>query len=184
MIDMTITGYHCTTMKSAESILSSGFRPSTKPTEWLGTGVYFFENLALAKMWTPPKSADKTVPIDKVILISTLSCGVGGAALFDLDVEENMQKLQDEFNRAIPDLDGIPNFKDDQGRQQGDIKRCFVCNFYRQKHPEIKVLSFTFPTTQYNQLGFSFQKKNKQIVAMPEVISNTKLLKEDEDYAI
>lgn len=39
------TGYHGTDIKGAESILKSQtFIPSTKEEEWLGRGVYFFEN--------------------------------------------------------------------------------------------------------------------------------------------
>ena len=40
-----VTGYHGTTLKSAEAIRATpiNFRLSTSVGHWLGTGIYFFE---------------------------------------------------------------------------------------------------------------------------------------------
>ena len=50
----TVRAYHGTTYTAALAVLSgqSPFHPSTKPDDWLGHGIYFFEeSLALAVDW-------------------------------------------------------------------------------------------------------------------------------------
>ncbi|MEW6711418.1 MAG: hypothetical protein AB1403_16455 [Candidatus Riflebacteria bacterium] len=42
---MQLVGYHGTKLESKESILENGFQLSSEK-EWLGSGVYFFENLS------------------------------------------------------------------------------------------------------------------------------------------
>ena len=43
-------GYHGTTAQDAQAILQSGFRPSTNRYDWLGDGVYFWQD-APARAW-------------------------------------------------------------------------------------------------------------------------------------
>lgn len=40
----TIEAFHGTTLAAADSILSGGFRPSEQDWDWLGKGVYFFQD--------------------------------------------------------------------------------------------------------------------------------------------
>ena len=45
-------GFHGTNINSAEKILKENrFRPSTKPDEWLGKGIYFFADPQDAMWW-------------------------------------------------------------------------------------------------------------------------------------
>lgn len=37
-----VNGFHGTSLKSAELIINSNFKPSIGDDEWLGNGVYFF----------------------------------------------------------------------------------------------------------------------------------------------
>jgi hypothetical protein len=39
-----VNGYHGTSRRRAENILAAGFRPSTNGYDWLGTGVYFWQD--------------------------------------------------------------------------------------------------------------------------------------------
>ena len=41
---MIVSGYHGTTAEAAEQILRGGFQPSLNPYDWLGDGVYFFQD--------------------------------------------------------------------------------------------------------------------------------------------
>ena len=44
--------YHGTDLKCAESIRTNGFVPRYSSEHWLGNGIYFFEDRALAEWWT------------------------------------------------------------------------------------------------------------------------------------
>ncbi len=49
-----VVGYHGTTATCARNILRDGFEPSTHAWDWLGKGIYFFEeNRDRAVAWTP-----------------------------------------------------------------------------------------------------------------------------------
>lgn len=37
-------GYHGTTLEAAKKIITDGFRPSSNPWEWLGHGIYFWQD--------------------------------------------------------------------------------------------------------------------------------------------
>jgi hypothetical protein len=43
---VTVVGYHGTSQDAAADILKSGFRPSRNDYDWLGDGIYFFEDSA------------------------------------------------------------------------------------------------------------------------------------------
>lgn len=40
----TVRGYHVTPRSNADSIHRLGFKPSTNPYDWLGEGIYFFQD--------------------------------------------------------------------------------------------------------------------------------------------
>ena len=49
---MRARGFHGTTRRAAEAILRDGFKQSRNPFDWLGDGVYFFqESRTRAQMW-------------------------------------------------------------------------------------------------------------------------------------
>ena len=49
-----MVGYHGTTATRARNILANGFKPSREAWDWLGEGIYFFEeNRDRARMWNP-----------------------------------------------------------------------------------------------------------------------------------
>lgn len=49
---MEARGYHGTSAEAARAIENSGFRPSQNPYDWLGDGVYFFQDgKARAQSW-------------------------------------------------------------------------------------------------------------------------------------
>jgi hypothetical protein len=49
---LQVYGYHGTSQTKALSILDRGFRASDNDYDWLGTGIYFFQDAPLrAKQW-------------------------------------------------------------------------------------------------------------------------------------
>jgi hypothetical protein len=64
-----VIGYHGTSDRHAEEILRDGFRPSENDYDWLGTGVYFFEEdagraLRWARQQWPDEPAVVAAAID------------------------------------------------------------------------------------------------------------------------
>ena len=47
---LPVTGYHGTSIESANAIMSDEFRLSRNPQDWLGDGVYFFQD-GLERSW-------------------------------------------------------------------------------------------------------------------------------------
>ena len=47
---LPVRGFHGTTKSSADAILQNGFQISQNPYDWLGDGVYFFQD-GLARAW-------------------------------------------------------------------------------------------------------------------------------------
>jgi hypothetical protein len=59
-----IYGYHGTSRAKAESILENGFRASDNDYDWLGTGIYFFQDAPLrAKQWAQQQHPDNPAVI-------------------------------------------------------------------------------------------------------------------------
>jgi hypothetical protein len=49
---LEICGYHGTSRAKARNILENGFFASDNDYDWLGTGIYFFQDAAIrAKQW-------------------------------------------------------------------------------------------------------------------------------------
>lgn len=51
MSDKLLTAFHTTAKSNVENILNNGFYPSTKSSEWLGKGVYFYRDIYFAVQW-------------------------------------------------------------------------------------------------------------------------------------
>ncbi len=57
---LEIYGYHGTSQTKAASILINGFRASDNDYDWLGTGIYFFQDAPLrAKQWANTTASRK-----------------------------------------------------------------------------------------------------------------------------
>jgi hypothetical protein len=50
MASRILTGHHGTSRQVAETVLSKGFRASKNPYDWLGDGVYFWQDAPLRAM--------------------------------------------------------------------------------------------------------------------------------------
>lgn len=53
---ITITGYHGTRLDAVDGILNEGFRPSKNDWDWLGHGIYFWQDApyraeSWARLW-------------------------------------------------------------------------------------------------------------------------------------
>jgi hypothetical protein len=65
---LEIRGYHGTSQDQAKAILRDGFRASDNDYDWLGTGIYFFQDAPLrAKQW-----AIQRYPSDPAVICSSI----------------------------------------------------------------------------------------------------------------
>jgi hypothetical protein len=65
---LQVYGYHGTSQTKALSILDRGFRASDNDYDWLGTGIYFFQDAPLrAKQW-----ATEQYPQDPAVICSRI----------------------------------------------------------------------------------------------------------------
>lgn len=173
-------GYHGTIKKRADNILAHGFRLSNKNTEWLGTGVYFFEDFKWAKSWAFQETERAGKPKEEAAVLSAvIRCS--DELFFDLDKPENMLKIKNE-------LQNLANIKNSLGysNTKREETRCLICNFWKKKY-NTQVMAYTFPRQQHNEMGFPFIVSQKQYcVTNKESIRNIKLedIEGGTDYAI
>lgn len=144
MNGVEIIGYHGTDGNSAKSIISSKrFYISNKKNEWLGEGVYFWDNFELGEWWAKSSYLDKNPTVIKC----KLNCNHEEY----LDLDKEMNKLEEFREQFIEESKKygvvIPVFKGYNEQKK------FFCTLYSQKN-NIKILSFKFPYNEYNSVGF------------------------------
>ena len=67
---LPVTGFHGTTQHSARAILKDGFRLSQNPYDWLGDGVYFFQDgLERAWEWAHENHGEEAAVVGAEILL-------------------------------------------------------------------------------------------------------------------
>lgn len=134
-------GYHGTLEHIADKIVrEQRFEFSTKDTEWLGYGAYFFKYRDHAVVWARREAGKKKN--------ATFSPGLVSADLsftedqwLDLDDPEQLN----EINRFVQEyLKNTPKLQVCWDKSKRWQRWCLSCNLYRQFYPEIKVISHTF----------------------------------------
>lgn len=154
MGQICITGYHGTSQSCAAAILiEKHFRESASKKEWLGSGVYFFEDRNHAIGWANIRSRNCG---EEFAVVIAAGIRYRRDEMFDLDIPDNVFKIESCFIQAMTDGEfgkGTPQFK------SLDELRCFSTDFYKELHPEIKVVAYTFDSTQRVAAGFPFKQR-------------------------
>lgn len=168
-MERTETVYHGTTKEAAENIVATQeIWDSQKNDEWLGTGAYFFSYLHHAHDWIRKKYKSK---------------GLVVKAELEFD-EENLLDLNDPEQRIIAAIE-VGELYRIAGREiRADFpterkelwrKWCFVCNAYRELHPEICVITYTFPQKTFSPvLGF-YDNEQQWCVSDHDLIKSLEL---------
>lgn len=131
-------GYHGTTAESAKSILADNhFNPSTKMDEWLGDGVYFFENDYL-------QAYDFITRARKKEDVKVLKAEIESDNVLDLTLKE-VQVLINEFRLSI-----IERLKDEfQGQNKNKLQNGVIinklCDTSEEKIDVVRGVFFTPP---------------------------------------
>ena len=101
---LEIYGYHGTSQTKAANILKHGFRVSDNDYDWLGTGIYFFQDAPLrAKQWATQQHPDNPAVIRSRIRLD--NC----IDLFDIGWQPLLKNVYNSFveqyretNRPLP----------------------------------------------------------------------------------
>jgi hypothetical protein len=87
-----IFGYHGTSQERATAILAEGFRASDNDYDWLGTGIYFFQDAPIrAKQW-----ATQQHPQDPAVIYSHIRLD-NCIDLFDIGWQPLLKKVYNSF---------------------------------------------------------------------------------------
>lgn len=166
MEQANIIGYHGTSQSCADMILiEKQFRVSSSTKEWLGEGIYFFEDRNHAIGWANIRSKRYGEKFAVVLAVDILC---SSEEFFDLDIPINVFQIDKCFMQAMSNGDfgnGTPQF------ESIDELRCFATNFYKETHPDIKVIAYTFDSTQHTKAGFPI-KQRQLCVSDQDIISN------------
>lgn len=147
-MEKVFTGYHGTVGENIDSILQdilkNGFKISSKNNEWLGKGIYFFDNINNAHWWN---NSHKKKKLNKGIIKAEIFSEI--KHFLDLDDEEDRKKFESK----------IPKYKDILKSQGIEIKEedasrilaCLLLNLYSKEHG-IKLLKKTFSLNNKNYL--------------------------------
>ncbi len=133
---MFLTGYHGTTASAADSIISTNeFRPSTKDTEWLGDGIYFYREFVDAYNWRK----DPDSPPSDTIIHAIID--VDDDAYLDLDSSEGhlLFKLISRYILAQLNASARPT-------KYAQKNQYAVAKMIWELSPELQVLSASLPS--------------------------------------
>jgi hypothetical protein len=159
-----ITGYHGTSAAAADCIRrEQHFRESTNDDEWLGSGVYFFFYRRHAENWIIRRKLKQGT-------VLTVQLQYDDDAMLDLDDPNQMQSLNHEMeslNKLINDSISVQWPEKDALHKRW----CFGCNLYRQLHPEIGIISYTFPQKKTGVSNFHFNER-QLCVSQSEIIAD------------
>ena len=161
--EYTEIGYHATLNVYKDDIIEKGFKLSHDEDDWLGEGVYFWDDIRNAQWW---KKDNGIIP--RCIFVCKLKCD--RSKYLDLDCKKEMEKFSlfsKQYLKEMAKATGKkPAFKGNNQRKK------FFCDIYCSKQ-NISILSFTFEHDFFNVAGFKegTLKRRQICVKEPNCIS-------------
>ena len=154
-------GYHKTLYIYVDSIQKNGFKPSNAEDDWLGFGVYFWDNIENAKWWNVGNNS----VIKNCIIECELKCDMDQY----VNLTNEMDKLESFCKEYMKEIRKNsyprPNFKN------SNQKKKYFCDLYCEKN-NLSILSYDFRHDIINIAGFKIdtQKRRQICVRKPELI--------------
>ncbi len=131
----TFMGYHATSKKNAEMIISDKFYISEKPNEWLGLGIYFFRYITDAKSWLTYNRFSK-----KETAIIECKLEVDENKHLDLNDPSQMDMLNKYGNRVLSQLN---EDKISLDFDSDEHKACYIHNLYKMEY-DVELITYTY----------------------------------------
>lgn len=154
-------GYHKTLYIYVDSIKKDGFKPSNKDDDWLGLGVYFWDDIENAKWWR----AGTGSVIKNCIIECELKCNMNQYANLNDEMEKFDTFCKNYMKEIRKNKLPRPIFKNN------NQKKKYFCDLYSIKN-NLSILSYEFEHDIINTAGFKIGiKKRRQIcVRNPKLI--------------
>lgn len=132
-MSLSLRGFHGTTLEAAQSILATGFRQSDEPWDWLGTGVYFWQDAPLrAYQWSVEWSRIKGRSGVPVVVQADVNLD-GCLDLLDIFWDGPIKKASADFLQLLTTLDK----KDLKNKPGGrNLMDCAFFNFLAESLQE------------------------------------------------
>lgn len=160
-------GYHKTYSIYKESIIENGFKPSCDDDDWLGEGIYFWDNLDNANWWNKNKNKGT---MKHCVFQCELRCKAN--KYLNLDDKNEMNKFDIFSKQYIKEMrklgEKIPKFGNNNQRKK------FFCDLYCKKN-NFEILSHTFEHDIINSAGFKVGIEYKRQICVREN-SNIKII--------
>jgi hypothetical protein len=119
---IVVTGYHGTSLEAAEDILREGFKPSRRPWEWLGHGIYFWQDAPIrAFEWATEWLGQKGY----VGPIAVVAAEINLSGFVDLLDQQGMRLLRTFAEK----VNGRPEFASLANRPPVNRLDCALFNF-------------------------------------------------------
>ncbi len=164
-IERKITCYHGTSKNNAEKILKEQiFLESDRETDWLGRGIYFFEEKEDALWWNSHSRF-----IGQKMEILEVELEFPEDSWLDLDdrgTKRSVTSFVQERLRHKPlqlqNLIEMDRYK----------RQCFFCNYLQNYIPEIRIRSYNFPAKfqSNNPFDFGFSTRKQFCVVEQSII--------------
>lgn len=151
-------GYHKTYLMNKDSIIKNGFEFSHNDDDWLGEGVYFWDNIDDANWWN--QSKEKGI-VRSCIFECKLVCK--SEKYLNLDYPLEMKKFDEFSMQYIKEMKNsrskAPKFANNNQRKK------FFCDLYCKKK-NFEILSHTFKHDIINTVGFKVGEKHRRQICV------------------
>lgn len=138
-------GYHTTSREDAKKIKENGFRLSEKNNEWLGAGIYFWEQYSDAIWWK--QYVKGSLKENNTILKYNLKCD----EKFFLDLTD--KKKMEEYLNFVKKFNKEKFKKKKIKFKNKEQYRNYYLNIYAEQN-EFKILTYDFENEKYHKGGF------------------------------
>lgn len=154
---VNIKGFHGTLDEKANKILNSKFIHSSKNSEWLGSGVYFFAERKDAEWWADLEiKKPKNKGAKAAVLVAEIITQDNN--FFDFDIVANSTL----FSEKVEELITVVKSKY-HGKNSDAQVRHALCDWFAEKY-NIDVYAYTFPIRIIiNDVGFPVVQNQRQI---------------------
>ena len=143
-----IIGYHGTSSNNIDVILKEGFIISNKKNEWLGRGIYFFDNDWQAKWWCNQKKYSKFGIIEVEIIYERI---------LDLDRLKDREIYQKSCFEYKKELEKKKIYFENEEEAKLKIQ-CLFLTMYKEKN-NIDVIKKTFNLEKIRKLPYDVLTK-------------------------
>jgi hypothetical protein len=124
---VNVHGYHGTLMSKVDSILKNGFQFSQNPWDWLGSGIYFWQDAPIrarewAKDWSARNGDGEIAVIHAELVLE--DC----IDMLDVEWNDSLAEMTVEFQEAMqsePEYAGLKNYREGPHRGRHELDAAF-----------------------------------------------------------